>query len=146
MISCVCPTDCRRILPRLTGHSKAVGADGTGAVHHEPREGLEVQSELTDVVGHLVDGEGAGGGAAGFVPAGVGGVPDVGGVGGDRGATAGGGDDAAHPEPGRTFAVSAASFGGALRGGVAGPVGGRGAGSGALLVGELDDGEEGECL
>ena len=92
MISCVCPTDCRRIFPSLTGHSKAVGADGTGAVHHEPREGLEVQPELTDVVGDLVDGEGAGGGAAGFVPAGVARVPDVGRVGGDRGATGGGGE------------------------------------------------------
>ena len=146
MISGVCPTDCRRILPSLTGHGKAVSADGTGAVHHEPREGLEVQPELTDVVDHLVDGEGAGGGAAGFVAAGVCGVPDVGGVGGYRGATGGGGDDTAHPEPGGTFAVSAASICGALRAGVAGPVGGGGAGPGALLVGELDDGEEGEGL
>ena len=146
MVSGVGPADCWRILPRLARHGEAVSADGTGGVDHEPGEGLEVQPELADVVGDLLDGEGAGGGTAGLVAAGVGGVPDVGRVGGDRGATAGGGDDAAHPEPGGTLAVSAASLGGALRAGVAGPVGRGGAGSCALLVGELDDGEQGQRL
>ena len=45
-----------------------------------------------------------------------------------------------------TVAVSAAPLGGALRAGVAGAVGGAGAGGRALLVGELDDGEQGEGL
>jgi len=99
VVSGVGSADCWRILPRLARHGEAVSADGTGGVDHEPGEGLEVQPELADVVGDLLDGEGAGGGTAGLVAAGVGGVPDVGRVGGDRGAAAGGGDDAAHPEP-----------------------------------------------
>ena len=146
MISCVGPTDCWWINSRLAFHCERVRTDSSRRVYHEPGEGLEVEPELADVVRHLVDGEGAGGGAAGLVAAGVGGVPDVGGVGGDRGATGGGGDDTAHTEPGRTFPVSAATLGGALRAGVAGPVGGGGARPCALLVGELDDGEEREGL
>ena len=146
VISCVGATDCRRILPGLSGHSEGVSTDSSRGVDHEPGEGLEVEPELADVLRHLVDGEGAGGGAARLVAAGVGGVPDVGRVGGDGGATAGAEDDAAHPEPGRTFSVSGAAFGGALRAGEAGPVGRAGACSGALLVGELDDGEEGQGL
>ena len=45
-----------------------------------------------------------------------------------------------------TVAVSAAPLGGALRAGVAGAVGRAGAGGRALLVGELDNGEQGEGL
>ena len=112
----------------------------------KPRECLEVQSELTDVSGDLVEGEGAGGGTGGGVAAGVAGVPDVGGVGGDGGPTGAAVDDTAHSKPSSAVTISTAALSGALRAGVAGPVGGGGAGSGALLVGELDDGEEGEGL
>ena len=45
-----------------------------------------------------------------------------------------------------TVAISAATLGGALRAGVAGAVGGAGAGGRALLVRELDDGEQRESL
>ena len=91
VISRVGPTDCWWILPSLTGHGKGVGADRAGGVDHEPGEGLEVQPQLANIIRDLVDGEGAGGGRAGFVAAGVGGVPDVGRVGGDGGAAGGGG-------------------------------------------------------
>ena len=114
MISCVGPTDCWWINSRLAFHCERVRTGSSRRVHHEPGEGLEVEPELADVVRHLVDGEGAGGGAAGLVAAGVGGVPDVGRVGGYGGATAGGRDHTAHPEPGRTFPVPAAPLGGAF--------------------------------
>ena len=114
MISCVGPTDCWWINSRLAFHCERVRTGSSRRVHHEPGEGLEVEPELADVVRHLVDGEGACGGAAGLVAAGVGGVPDVGRVGGYGGATAGGRDHTAHPEPGRTFPVPAAPLGGAF--------------------------------
>ena len=52
----------------------------------------------------------------------------------------------AHSKPSSTVTVSTSSLSRALRAGVAGPVGGGGARPRALLVGELDDGEEGEGL
>ena len=52
----------------------------------------------------------------------------------------------ADSKPGSTVPVSTPALSRALRAGVAGTVGGGGAGSRALLVGELDDGEEGEGL
>ena len=54
--------------------------------------------QLTDIIRHLVDGEGACSGGRGGEGAGVARVPDVGDVGRQRGATGGGGDDAAHSE------------------------------------------------
>ena len=102
--------------------------------------------QLADVVGRFSDGEGACSPGCGGVGAGVARVPDVGGVGGDGGPAGGGRDDAADSEACSTVTVRGSSFRGALRAGHAGPEGGGGAGPGALLVGELDDGEEGECL
>ena len=75
---------------------------------------LEVQPELTHIRAHLVDSVGAGAGAGGGVGARVVWVPDVGRVGGYGGATAGGRDHTAHPEPCRTFPVPAAPLGGAF--------------------------------
>ena len=50
-------------------------------------ECLEVQPQLTDVIRHFLESVGAGGSTGGSVAAGVSRVPDVGGVGGDGGAT-----------------------------------------------------------
>ena len=146
MVAGVGATDGGGVHPRLPSRGKVVHTTEPAGPGVVTSHRLEVQPELTHIRAHLVDSVGAGAGAGGGVGARVVWVPDVGRVGGDRGATAGGGDDAAHPEPGGTLAVSAASLGGALRAGVAGPVGRGGAGSCALLVGELDDGEEGEGL
>ena len=52
----------------------------------------------------------------------------------------------AHSEARCTVAIRAAPLGGALRAGVAGPIGRARAGGRALLVGELHDGEQGESL
>ena len=130
----------------LSSHSQGVVAVSSCCGGGKPRECLEVQPQLTDIVGHLAEGVGAGGGTGGGVAAGVARVPDVGGVGGDGRATGGGVDHTADTEPSSAVTISTAALSGALRAGVAGPVGGGGAGSGALLVGELDDGEEGEGL
>ena len=111
VISCVGPTDCRRILPGLSGHSEGVRTDSSRGVDHEPSEGLEVEPELADVLRHLVDGEGAGGGAARLVAAGVGGVPDVGRVGGDDGAAGRGVDHTADAETRGTVPVRAPALG-----------------------------------
>ena len=126
------------------GHGVVTGSCGGGG--GKTRECLEVKSELTDVSRDLVEGVGAGGGTGCRVAAGVARVPDVGGVGGDGRATGGAVDHTAHSEPSGTVTVSTASLSRALGAGVAGPVGGGGTGSRALLVGELDDGEEGEGL
>ena len=146
MIACVGSTDGGRVHSSLPSHGQGVVARPSSGGGGEPGECLEVQSELADVIRDLVEGVGAGGGTGGRVAAGVSRVPDVGGVGGDGGATGGGVDHTAHSEPSSTVAISAAALGRALRAGVAGPVGGGGAGARALLVRELDDGEEREGL
>ena len=146
VIACVRATDGGRVHPCLSSHGQGVVAVSSGGGGGKPGECLKVQSELADIVRLLAEGVGAGGGAGGRVAAGVARVPDVGGVGGDGGATRGAVDDTTHSEARGTVTVSTATLGRALRAGVAGPVGRAGAGSGALLVGELDDGEQGKCL
>ena len=101
---------------------------------------------MADIGRGFVEGVGAGGGAARSVAAGIARVPDVSGVGGDGGPTGTAVYDTAHSEPRSAVTISSAALRRTLGGGVAGTVGGGGAGSCALLVGELDDGEEGECL
>ena len=113
---------------------------------HHARESLKIQPQLTDVIRHLADGVLARPGAAHSVGAGVARVPDVGGVGGDGGATCGGADDAADSKSSSTAAIGATSLGRALRAGEAGAIGGGGAGGCALLVGKLDNGEQGELF
>lgn len=85
----------------------------------ESGERLKVQSELTDIVGHLVEGVSAGGGTGGCVAAGVSRVPDVGGVGADSSTTGRGGDHTTDSEPSSTVSVSTPSLSRALRAGEA---------------------------
>ena len=146
VISSVCATDGGRVHSSLSSHGQRVVTIPSSGGGREPGECLEVQPELTDVVRDLVEGVGAGGGTGGRVAAGVARVPDVGGVGGDGGATGGGVDHTADTEPSSAVPISTAALSGALRAGVAGPVGGGGARPCALLVGELDDGEQRESL
>ena len=146
MIARVGATDSGRVHACLSSHSQFVIAISCSGGGGKPREGLEVQPQLTDVVRHLAEGVGAGGSTGGGVAAGVVRVPDVGGVGGDGGATCGGVDDTTHPEPCSTVTIGTATLGRTLGAGVAGPVGRRGACSCTLLVGELDDGEQREGL
>ena len=141
MISRVGPADGRGIVSSLTLHNKGVSAD-TSCCYSQPAEGLEVESELADIILLLLDGERTGSGAGGREGARVVGVPDVGGVGRDGGAAGRGGDDAANSKPRSTAAGGRSSPGGALRGGVAGALRARGGGVRTLLVRELDDSEE----
>ena len=87
VVSSVGPADRWRVAASLTSHRQSVSTGPSSRPNHEPGEGLEVQPQLTDVVGHLAEGVCAGGGTGGGVAAGVVGVPDVGGVGGDGGPT-----------------------------------------------------------
>ena len=101
---------------------------------------------MADIVRGFVEGVGAGGGAARSVAAGIARVPDVSGVGGDGGPTGAAVDDTADSKPGSAVTVSTSALSRTLRAGVAGPVRGGGACPGTLLIGELDNGEEGEGL
>ena len=92
VIVCVGSTDARGVLPRFSSRSKGVSAGASVGGGGEARECLEVQSELADIIWGFVDGELTCSSAGGGVGAGVVGVPDVGGVGGDAGATWGGGN------------------------------------------------------
>ena len=94
------------------GHVVVTESDCGGC--DKPRECLEVQSELTDVSGDLVEGEGAGGGAGGRVAAGVARVPHVGGVGGDGRATGGAVEHTADSKPSSTVAITTSSLRSAL--------------------------------
>ena len=67
--------------------SKRVIAVPRVTASHQARECLKIQPQLTDVIRDLADGVLARPGAAHGVGAGVAGVPDVGRVGGDGGAT-----------------------------------------------------------
>ena len=102
--------------------------------------------QLTDVIGDLPDGGGAGPGGGGRVAAGVSRVPDVGVVGGDRGAAGGGRDHTADTEPSSTVPTGRPRPAGTLRGGVAGPGGRGGAGAGAVVIRELNNAEQRELL
>ena len=93
VISSVGPTDDRRVLASLSSSSHVVRTGTNGSGGGKPREGLEVKPQLADVIGHLVEGEGTGASCGGGVGAGVVGVPDVGGVGGEGAATGGGVDN-----------------------------------------------------
>ena len=146
MIARVGPADSWGVHAGLSSHCQFVIAVPCSGGGGKPGEGLEVQPQLTDVIRHLAEGVGAGGSTGGGVAAGVVRVPDVGGVGGDGGATCGGVDDTTHPEPCSTVTIGTATLGRTLGAGVAGPVGRRGACSCTLLVGELDDGEQREGL
>ena len=106
----------------------------------------DLEPQLADVVGHFSNSEDAGASSSWSEGAGVARVPDVGGVGGDGGPTGGGGDDAADPEARGTGARGRPTFTAALGGGEAGPVGGGGGGADALVVGKLNDVEQGENL
>ena len=87
VIAGVGPTDGGRVHASLSSHGQSVVTRPGSGRGRESREGLEVQPQLTDVVGHLAEGVCAGGCTGGGVAAGVVGVPDVGGVGGDGGPT-----------------------------------------------------------
>ena len=146
VIARVSSADSRRVNSCLPLHCQGVVTESGSCLSGETREGLEVQPQLADIVRGLVEGVGAGGGTGGCVAAGVSRVPDVGGVGGDGGATSCAGNHTAHSKPRGTVSVSSAALRRTLRAGVAGPKGGGGTRPCTLLVGELDDGEEGECL
>ena len=105
----------------------------------------DLEPQLADVVGHFSNSEDAGASSSWSEGAGVARVPDVRGVGGDGGVAGGGGDDAADTEAGGTGAGGRSASAAALGGGVAGPVGVGGCAD-ALVVGELDDVEQGELL
>ena len=146
MVASVGAANGRGVHSSLSSRSKVVHtAESTGAgvvTSHR----LEVQPQLTHVLTDLVDSVGACARTAGGVRAGIAGIPDVGGVGGDDAATRGAVDHTADTEAGGAVSIRAASLGRALRAGVAGAVGGARAGRRALLVRELDDGEQGEGL
>ena len=146
MIASVGPTDRRGVDACLSSQGQGVVTGTCSRRGGESREGLEIQPQLTYIRWLFADSISAGGGTWGCVAAGVSRVPDVGGVGGDWGATGGGIDDTADSKSGRAVSISTSTFSRTLRAGVAGPVGRGGAGARALLVGELDDGEEGEGL
>ena len=142
MIACVGATDRGRVHACLSSHSQFVVAVSCSGGGGKPRECLEVQPQLTDVIRHLAEGEGAGGSTGCSEAAGVARVPDVCRVRRYGGPAGRGGDDAADAKACSTVTVSAASSGAALRAGVARPIGGARARACALLVGELDDREE----
>ena len=89
MVVSVGATDAGRVLASLTSSSHVVRAGANRSGGGKPGEGLEVKPQLADVIGHLVEGEGAGASCGGGVGAGVVGVPDVGGVGGEGASTGG---------------------------------------------------------
>ena len=93
VVSSVGATDDRRVLASLSSSSHVLRAGTNGSGGGKPGEGLEVKPQLADVIGHLVEGEGTGASCGGGVGAGVVGVPDVGGVGGEGAATGGGVDN-----------------------------------------------------
>ena len=83
MIACVSSTDRWGVHSSLPGHGQGVVARPSSGGGDEPRECLEVQSELADIVRDFADAEGTTSCTARRVAAGVSRVPDVRDVGGD---------------------------------------------------------------
>ena len=146
MVASVGSTDSWRIFARLSRGFKLVCADpssGCCVASH----GLEVKSQLTDVARQLADRCGAGApSAGGSDTTGVARVPDVGVVGGEGGATGGGGDDTADPEACSTGPTGRPTPAGALRGAVAGPCRAGVSAARAVVIGELHDAEQRQLL
>lgn len=138
MISCVSATDSRGVLPCLASHSQIVGAHAHRGGGGQAGHGGEVQPELTDIIRYLPYCEYTAASGGWCVGAWIVRVTQVGGVGGDCGAAGGGGDDAANSKASSAVTICRPSFAGALRRGVAGPVGGAGARGGTNLIGELN--------
>ena len=114
MVASVRSTDSWGIFACLASGFEYGCCAGSGSGGGVAGHGLEVKSELADVIRGLVNGEGASSRAGGSVAAGVSRVPDVGVVGGYSGAAGGGGDHAAHSEPCGTVSSRRSSSGGAL--------------------------------
>ena len=114
MIACVSSTDRWGVHSSLPSHGQGVVARPSSGGGDEPRECLEVQSELADIVRDFADAEGTTSCTARRVAAGVSRVPDVGGVGGDGGTTGGGVDHTANSESSSTVAISTAALSRAL--------------------------------
>ena len=112
----------------------------------EPGHGLEIQPQLANVIWHLLDSVGTCSSTGRCVGTWIVRVSDVGCICGDAGAASWGCDDTAHSESSSTVSIRWATLGCALWAGVTGAIGGGGAGGCALLVGELDNGEQGESL
>jgi len=117
VIACVSSTDRRRIHPSLSSHGQGVIARPGSGGGDKPGECLEIQPQLADIVRDLADAEGTTSCTARRVAAGVARVPDVGGVGGDGGATGSGVDHTADSEPSSTVAVSTSALSRAFRAG-----------------------------
>ena len=146
MVASVGATNGRGVHSSLSSCSKVIHTTESTGAGVVTSHRLEIQPQLTHVITDLVDSVGACARTAGGVGAGVAGIPDVGGVSGDDAATGGAVDDTADTEASSTVSIRAASLGRALGAGVASAIGGGGAGRSALLVRELDDGEQGEAL
>ena len=146
MIACVGATDGWGVHACLSSHSHGVIARPCSCRGGEPRECLEVQPQLTDVIRHFLYSIRTCRCTSGSVAAGVSRVPDVGVVGGDRGTTGGGRDHTADTEPSSAAPTGGPRPAGALRGGVAGPCRRGGAAAGAVVIGELDHAEQRELL
>ena len=146
MVASVGAANGRGVHSSLSSSSKVIHTTESTGAGVVTSHCLEVQPQLTHIITDLVDSVGACARTAGGVRAGVAGIPDVGGVGGDDAATGGAVDDAADTKASSTVSIRAASLGCALGAGVTRAIGGGGAGRSALLVRELDDGEQGEAL
>ena len=124
MVASVGAANGRGVHSSLSNRSKVVHtAKSTGAgvvASHR----LEVQPQLTHVITDLVDSVGACARTAGGVRAGIAGISDVGGVGGDDATTRGAVYDTADTEAGGAVSIRAAPLGRALRASVTGAVGG----------------------
>ena len=146
MVASVGATNGRGVHSSLSSCSKVIHTTESTGAGVVTSHRLEIQPQLTHVITDLVDSVGACARTAGGVRAGIAGIPDVGGVGGDDAATGGAVDHTADTKTSSTVTIRATSLGCALRAGVARAIGGGGAGRSALLVRELDDGEQGEAL
>ena len=83
MIACVGSTNIRGVLSSLTSSSQIVSTLSSirSCSHHKAGEGLEVQSELADIIGGFGDGELTCSGAARSVGTWIVWISDVSGVG-----------------------------------------------------------------
>ena len=146
VVSCICSTNGWGIMSSCSRNLKVIHTTSSTGASVEPSHGLEIQPQLANVIWHLLDSVGTCSSTGRCVGTWIVGVSDVGCICGDAGAASWGCDDTAHSESSSTVSIRWSSLGCALWAGVTGAIGGGGAGGCALLVGELDNGEQGESL
>ena len=146
MISSVSSTYCWWVISSLSFDHKVIDTTSPACTSVESIKCLEIKPQLTHISRHFIDCIWTCAGTANSVGAWIVWISDVSCICRDWCTACWCCDDTADSKSSSTVSIRASTLCCTLRAGVTGPIGGAGTGGCALLVGELDNGEQGESL